>query len=332
MKLRDIEFGPVWDASGVRGFFGEGYWYHGLFRRFGLDFTGSTFVAKTTTLMPRTGNMKLKRNGFTPRHFFPNCVIVKSVKGVVLNAVGLSGPGAEFLLAKGYWQERQKPFMISFMAVEKTAEKRRWELEQFLVLLKSKLPDFHAPIAIQLNDSCPNVDHRYSDFELEVCQAIGLVNKHLPNVPVIPKCNLLVPIPVLLRIGEHLGCDAICLSNAIPWGELPEDIDWKELFGSLESPLEQRGYSPGGLSGWPLLKLLCDYLDLLRRRNFSKPICAGGGILKPEDLAKIKLAGGDKVQAVSIGSVAMLRPWRVQPIIKEAHKLFGKLSSKQLPP
>src|SRR3989344_7751324 len=39
MKLRGIEFGRVWGASGVLGFFGEGYWFHPYLKRFGLDFT-----------------------------------------------------------------------------------------------------------------------------------------------------------------------------------------------------------------------------------------------------------------------------------------------------
>jgi len=52
MILRGIEFGNVFNASGARGFFGEGYVYHRLWRPFGLSYDGSTFVAKTTTLLP----------------------------------------------------------------------------------------------------------------------------------------------------------------------------------------------------------------------------------------------------------------------------------------
>jgi len=58
--MRGIDFGPVWGASGVLGFFGEGYWYHRYWKPFGLNFSGVTFVAKTTTLKERSGNMPLK--------------------------------------------------------------------------------------------------------------------------------------------------------------------------------------------------------------------------------------------------------------------------------
>ncbi len=59
MKLRGVEFGKVFAASGMQGFFGEGYWYHRFLKPFGLNFEGITFVAKTTTLNPRAGKIFL---------------------------------------------------------------------------------------------------------------------------------------------------------------------------------------------------------------------------------------------------------------------------------
>ena len=45
MKLKGIPFGNVFGASGVQGFFGEGYWFHPYLKPFGLDFGDATFVA-----------------------------------------------------------------------------------------------------------------------------------------------------------------------------------------------------------------------------------------------------------------------------------------------
>src|SRR5437870_2528820 len=112
MRLRGIEFGNVWDASGVRGWFGEGYPYHGLLRPLGLRFEGSTFVAKTTTLAPREGNLRTSRDRLTARLVQPS-VRVYPLKGVALNAVGLTGPGFEALLQTRRWQRRQAPFLLS---------------------------------------------------------------------------------------------------------------------------------------------------------------------------------------------------------------------------
>lgn len=70
MKLCGIDFGNVLGASGVQGFFGEGYWFHKIWNSFGLSFAGMIFVAKTATLLPRKGNMPLTWH-YTPRHPFP---------------------------------------------------------------------------------------------------------------------------------------------------------------------------------------------------------------------------------------------------------------------
>ncbi|MFA4931080.1 MAG: hypothetical protein WC570_04425, partial [Patescibacteria group bacterium] len=52
LKINNINYGCILNASGALGFFGEGYWYHPYLKPLNLDFHGSTFVAKTTTLLP----------------------------------------------------------------------------------------------------------------------------------------------------------------------------------------------------------------------------------------------------------------------------------------
>ena len=92
MKLRGIEFGSVLGASGVQGFFGEGYWFHQPWADLGLDFRGMTFTAKTVTLSGRRGNMPIRAD-FKPQAWFPDCVKAKPLVGLMLNAVGLSNHG-----------------------------------------------------------------------------------------------------------------------------------------------------------------------------------------------------------------------------------------------
>src|SRR5687768_15371924 len=104
MRLRSIEFGPVFNAAGAQGFFGEGYPYHRWWKLMGLTFKGCGLVAKTTTLHQRPGNMPLQDDGITPQEWRPKCIVVRPLQGVVLNAVGLSGRGAKPLLDDGRWQ------------------------------------------------------------------------------------------------------------------------------------------------------------------------------------------------------------------------------------
>ena len=75
MHVRDTDFGPVWGGSGVGGFFGEGYWFHPLLLRLGLlDTTGVTFVAKTVTVDPVSGNLPLDPYTWQPREYVPRCI------------------------------------------------------------------------------------------------------------------------------------------------------------------------------------------------------------------------------------------------------------------
>jgi phosphoribosylformimino-5-aminoimidazole carboxamide ribonucleotide (ProFAR) isomerase len=48
-----------------------------------------------------------------------------------------------------------------------------------------------------------------------------------------------------------------------------------------------------------------------------KHINAGGGILRPRQVNQMFAAGAS---SVFIGSVAILRPWNVQPAIRTAHR------------
>jgi len=314
MKLRNVEFGPVLDASGVRGFFGEGYPYHRLVKPFGLNFEGSTFVAKTTTLSPRTGNMPLKKDGITPHDLFPSCVVARPLKGIALNAVGLSGPGADFLFRQGRWQQRTDPFFFSFMSVEQTRDERIAELREFVALFATHLPHFRARVGLQINYSCPNVGLHVEELAREVDE--GLLIASSLNIPLMPKLNVVAPVELAFEISKHPECDALCVSNTIPWGGLPEKIDWEKLFKTSESPLAHLG--GGGLSGAPLLSLVSEWVSHARRAGITKPINAGGGILQPNDVDVLHQSGAT---SVFLGSIAMLRGWRVRRTIARAHKL-----------
>lgn len=318
MKLRGINFGPVLGASGVQSFFGEGYPFHKVTNPFGLFgdlFKGVTFVAKTTTLNKREGNMPLKKDGITPREMKPDCIRVNFPEGVVLNSVGLSGPGAEALFEDGRWQERTEPFFLSFMSLGSTAEERLEDLKSFLILLRKYMPLFKAPIGLQKNELCPNVGQKISWSELIDESRIGLEMAAELNIPLMPKLNVLTPIEVAHAISESKYCDALCISNTIPWGELPERIDWEGLFGGKTSPLAHFG--GGGLSGKPLLPIVCDWVKEARYAGIKKPINAGGGILCPDNVNVLH-----KADSISLGVITMLRWWRMQKTIKRAHELF----------
>jgi dihydroorotate dehydrogenase len=202
------------------------------------------------------------------------------------------------------------------MSVEKTAKERITELQEFVKLFAEYLPKFNAPVGLQINFSCPNVgvDIEYLSSEaktgLRIASALG--------IPLMPKFSVLASVKTIKEISDNPNCDAICISNTIPWGKLPDKIDWKNLFGSDVSPLVQ--FDSGGLSGKPLLPLVVKWVVDARYAGIEKPINAGGGILSPDD---VRLLYNVLASSVFIGSVATLRPWRVKEIIEKAHVLFA---------
>lgn len=319
MILRGIDFGHILGGSGAQGFLGEGYWYHKYLKSLGLDFEGSTFVAKTTTLRPRKGNLPLKEDGMTPEELFPKCIKIYPRKRIVLNAVGLSGPGAEFLFKDGRWQKIKKPFFISFMAVGESFEMRYLEAINFAILFKKFLPSFNTPVVgLQINFSCPNVGINPGKLIDEIKKILEIISSYLPSVPLAPKINALTPAEVAKKISDDPNCDALCVSNTISWGALPDKINWKELFGTDVSPLAEFG--GGGMSGRPLLPIVAEWVANARKAGIIKPIIAGGGILSPNDVNVLKDAGAS---SVSVSSAAILRGWRVGKIIRRANEIFG---------
>jgi dihydroorotate dehydrogenase len=320
--IRGINFGPVIGASGVQGFFGEGYPHHRKFKYIpGFSFRNMGFVAKTVTLSPRPGNMPLEQDGMTPKEKRPNCIRWNLRKGAVLNAVGLSNSGCEFYLAQGRWQARAEPSQLSFMSVSKNdfAEERR-QFRNFVQVLGAGLEAFMAPIGLQVNYSCPNTGHKVDQSkhgELEAAVMQDFETAKDLDIAIIPKFNMLLPPELAVKFSRHPRCDAICMSNTLPWGQLPEEVDWKGLFGSTESPLKDLG--GGGLSGAPITDLVQRWVNKYSWLNPEKPLIAGGGVMCARDARN--LLQYRCVSSVFIGTAAILRPWRVQSIIRAAHAM-----------
>lgn len=326
--LRGVDFGSVRIASGTQGFFGEGYDYQKLLYPLNWGFPFTTFVAKTTTYRPRLrpdqkeGNMPLREDKIRPKEFKPETIWVDIAKGIALNAVGLSNGGAAFLLNADTWQKRRKPFFLSFMSVQSNADARLMELRFFTLLFQHYLRYFYAPVGLEWNVSCPNVGIDPQELIDEVEEGLEILS--VLDIPILVKFNVLTPVEVAEKVSRHPACDGFCISNTIPWGKLPERINWKELFGSEVSPLAQFG--GGGLSGRPLLPLVREWILNLREAGVTKSIHAGGGILSPRGVKVLGDAGAD---SVFLGSISFLRPHNILPTIIYGHHYFGRRKRRQ---
>lgn len=315
MKLRGIDFGYVMNASGARNFFGQGYHYHRWWRRWGLDYRGSTLVAKTATLEARKGFMPLN-DDLQPVEKRPACIKVNFRSAAVLNVVGLSNPGIKSLLERGVWQRCMTPFFISFAAVADTSSQRLDQWQKFTHLISTYVPLLNKkiapPIGLEINPFCPNTGHDYASIE-EILAVLDIVS--CLHIPLVVKVNVLMDLASADKIQRHSACDAICVSNTVPFGALAHDINWQYLWGSKNhSPLKKFG--GGGLSGAPIFWLVAEWIQRARQHGLYKPIIGCGGIICPK-YGSIMFNSG--ANAIQLGSVGIVRPWRVKRIIQHVN-------------
>ena len=314
--LREVDFGNYFCAPGALGFNGEGYSYHGPAKALGMTFAGATLVGKTVTARPRQGNMPLGQD-FRPRELMPRSVIVKWRSGHVLNAVGLSNPGAAAMMPRWALRARRRPnepFMISFMAVGDTPEERLREVQIFLGIVRQHKMWLGGIVGIQVNFACPNTGHPPESLYGEIDTTLTELG-HL-KLPLVANFSPVTPPEVLVRTAGHPQCDALWIANTIPWGD--PHIDWPSIFGTDQSPLAKRGFGPGGLSGPACLPFTIEAVARVRRAGIKTPIIAGNGIRVAGDVFELFQAGAD---GFAVGSVAIVRPWQMRQIERAARRI-----------
>jgi dihydroorotate dehydrogenase len=324
LTLRGINYGGTFCAVGARGFAGEGYPFHRIWKWFGMTWEGTSFAGKTMTLLPRDGFMPLAADGVTPKEFFPSC-IWGSLRngGEMINNVGLSNFGADFYLGRKSWKKyfSSEPFMTSIMLMEETSEARKNELYMLSRRLKQWLSGL--VYALQINIACPNTGHDLSTMQAEMRMLIRYAKELLPDVSIVANVNALMPISMLVDLAQE--ADALWIGNAIPFGSLYTGIDWGRFgtdgAGNPSSPLTRRNEKwKGGLSSPACFPLSLSALRQVRRAGVDKPIVVGNGIRTMDDLHRAKAYGAN---ACFLGSVAVVRPWRMRGLIHYSNQLFN---------
>ena len=325
MELRGICSAPIGFAAGAGGFFKPTeYWYHrpwSPLKWAGLTTKRMRRTSKTMTLLPTKGNMPMQEDGITPKEWKPACIVIRPFQGITLNAVGLANPGAHSLFSRNTWQQQDSgPFRLSFMAPIKHGESMQDRLDQYReftdLFLRQQPHTWRSPVGIELNGSCPNTDGDSSHLVNEMGQALDIVGKL--GIPILCKFNATDSVRAVAEIAQHRECDAITMSNAIPWGRIPYKIDWEGLFGTTTSPLAHLG--GGGLSGWPLQQVVYEWIEEAMDCSFPKPISACGGINSAKAVQRFSKL--PIVREVQVGIAPMVNFWRMRSIIRTAYELF----------
>lgn len=321
MKIRDVEFKSfVFMGPGLKGWFGEGYWFHFLiWLFFGNIWSGMNFVAKTTTWPSRKGNMKLRRDGYRMRGLFPRCIILRWLWGCILNCVGLSGPGFLALVGKGRWQKRGDSWILSFMAVGETTEERIQEYRDFIRYLKARLTELRqhgAKIVLQLNFGCPNTENPLETLRGEIKECLRIARE--TGLPLMANFNALVPAELLLDLEQSGLVDCFWIANSIPY---ETDHIGEIIFGSAESPMIRRGFKAGGVSSLLCLHYTIETVREARRIGVTLPIIGGNGV---QSIGAVKALMDAGVDGIEIATAAILRKWRVKRVVRYANKVFER--------
>jgi dihydroorotate dehydrogenase len=323
MKIKNLEFSNCVLSSGSMNWFGDGYFCHDLYKKLFPGFKiveQTSFVAKTTTLHYNAGRMPWKDN-FRPRELFPKCIKVYFFRhgGMVLNAVSLSGPGAQCLFDTDRWQNLNRSFAISFMAIGATKKERLKEAFDFVRLAAYELLHYPSRIWFQINVSCPNTAHDTGELAEEALEILELFQLLSHRGYVIDlKINSLMPLETIVAIEKSGLCDILTVSNTIPFGTPDLGIQWNKLFRRGQSPLSHLG--GGGLSGAPILLSSLKKISQIRAAGVNMPIKGSGGILTARDVLVMSRAG---VDCIEIWEALMIRPWNVRSIIETAEQVFS---------
>ncbi|MDP8265909.1 MAG: hypothetical protein P9M07_03060 [Candidatus Aceula meridiana] len=312
-----VDFGSVFVASGTRNTHGQGWRHHRAYKFIpGFTFEGTTLITKTFTATERMdsenakGNLKLNRKTLMPIHLFPDCVKSNLWKEETYNSVGLSGLAFKEIFERGELQGLKKPFIISFMAVGKTIEERLKEYRDFVKVIWGNIWKFGALFAIEINVSCPNTCHDPGALIKEVIKYFNILKRL--GVPLGIKFNILASHETVKAIMDSGLCDFIDIPNTFP-------ITLENIWKYPKALSIYNKYGSCGFSSPSQFLEAASWVQRAREIGIKEHIILGSIYCK-EHVEVAKDIGTD---AISVGAVSIVRPHRLNGIIKKGHVVFG---------
>ena len=213
---------------------------------------------------------------------------VTEVRGGVLNAIGLQGPGVEGLAREGL------PFLHA-LGVPAICNVWGRTVEEYAEVSR-RLSAEPGCSAIELNVSCPNVHEGGAAFGTDprTLAAVVRAARSATKLPLFVKLAPNVPdIVPFARAAEGEGADALSISNTIP--AMLIDVERRRPFLANVQ---------GGLSG-PALHPVAVRLVWQAAAAVKIPILGMGGIVEPEDAIEFLCAGAT---AVAVGTANFADP------------------------
>lgn len=222
-------------------------------------------LPKTVTLSPRAGN--------------PPPRLAETPAGMI-NSIGLQNPGVDRFVEDLDGYDIGIPLIIS-VAGDTVAE---------FAHLCERLADDTRVAAVELNLSCPNVEHGGLTFCAgpdSVMEVVGTCRDALPEKPMLVKLTN-EGVRANSLAAEDAGADALTLINTIP---------------ALSVDPHTRSVLRGGLSG-PAIKPVALRAVYEVSEAVDIPVIGCGGATRGTDVAEFMLAGA---AAVQVGTASFVR-------------------------
>ena len=224
-------------------------------------------LPKTVTPNPRVGNS-------LPRLAEVSCGVV--------NSIGLQNPGLErFLDDLDAYSQFGLPLFVS-VAADTVGE---------FTAMCERLADSEKVAAVELNLSCPNVEHGGLAFcagPRTVGEVVAACRGALPAKPLFVKLTNEGVVGNAVA-AEEAGAEALTIINTIP--------------ALVMDPRERKVLLRGGLSG-PAIKPVALRAVYEVSRVVRVPVVGCGGVTSGTDIAEFMLAGA---AAVQVGSGSFVR-------------------------
>ena len=259
---------PIWVASGT---FGSGE----EFKEFvPLEEIGA-IVTKTVTLKKREGNS-------TPR-------VIETTGGMV-NSIGLENKGVKHFI-QNILPETKKYKTNIIVSIAGKDKKEIREIAKEVGKLDVQ--------GIELNLSCPNVEHKTSKYKLmaqdpDVVREIIRAIRKIIKIPLFAKLTPNVTdISEIAKAAQDAGSDAVSLVNTFS-AIVIDPYEMKPILGN----------KVGGLSG-PAIKPMAIKAVWDVYGKIKIPIIGIGGIMTGLDVAEFMLAGASAVQ---VGTANLVDP------------------------
>jgi dihydroorotate dehydrogenase (NAD+) catalytic subunit len=232
-------------------------------------------------VLPKTVTPRVRVGNVPPR--------LAEVSSGMVNAIGLQNPGLQRFLQDLDHYDIGVPIFVSVAADT---------VEEFAAMCERLAGDDRVA-AVELNLSCPNVEHNGLAFcagPSTVMDVVAACRGAIPGKPLFAKLTNEGVVESAVA-AEEAGADAVTLINTIP--------------ALVVDSRERRVFLRGGLSG-PAIKPIALRAVYEASRAIGVPVIGCGGAASGTDVVEFMLAGA---AAVQVGAASFV--WEPQKMLEE---------------